>query len=315
MLTGLGWRCCSTRSSRASASSARSCSYPRSWRVSPSRCCGSDAQPGRGVVNQFLRALGVQNPPRWLTARLGRARGRADRALGHRRRRHHLPGRAAEHPAPPVRGGRARRRRRLQRFRHITLPMLTPTLFFVLITSLIGAFQVSTSPSCWAAAGAAGGTAPVLSAQPLERGLPQRPLRLRVGAGGGVRRVRGCRRHRRCVRASERWVYYEGDDRGDSGGRACCPAPTRRPTAPGRRVAGVGLRPARQRPGARAARDRMCHRPAARRLDADRGPEAGQRPSFTSRPSGFPRSYFDGENFLRALTYQTAVRAATSSTP
>ena len=30
----------------------------------------------------------------------------------------------------------------LARFRHITLPMLSPTLFFVFITTLIGAFQV-----------------------------------------------------------------------------------------------------------------------------------------------------------------------------
>jgi multiple sugar transport system permease protein len=30
----------------------------------------------------------------------------------------------------------------LQKFRHITLPMLTPTLFFQVITSLVGAFQV-----------------------------------------------------------------------------------------------------------------------------------------------------------------------------
>jgi multiple sugar transport system permease protein len=35
---------------------------------------------------------------------------------------------------------------RLQRFRHITLPMLSPTIFFVFITGLIGSLQVFVGP-------------------------------------------------------------------------------------------------------------------------------------------------------------------------
>ena len=53
-----------------------------------------------------------------------------------------LPRRAAEHRRGGRRGGHDGRRRRWQRFRHVTLPLLRPTLFTVLTLGLIGTWQV-----------------------------------------------------------------------------------------------------------------------------------------------------------------------------
>ena len=71
----------------------------------------------------------------------------------------------------------------VQRFRYVTLPMLTPTLLFVLITGLIDAFQVFDLAYVLSRGGTQGdrGLAPVLLDQPLERGV-------RRTAGTGTRR-------------------------------------------------------------------------------------------------------------------------------
>ena len=59
-------------------------------------------------------------------------------------RQHHgdLPGRAAGRAAPPVRGGVDRRGGPLRRFWHVTLPMMTPTIFYNLVVGVVGTFQV-----------------------------------------------------------------------------------------------------------------------------------------------------------------------------
>ena len=58
-------------------------------------------------------------------------------------------------PQIVLRGGRHRRRRPVAPFAHITLPLLTPIIFFNLVLQLIGAFQASRRPSWSAAAPAA----------------------------------------------------------------------------------------------------------------------------------------------------------------
>ncbi len=99
--------------------------------------------PDLGVVNWLLRGIGIENPPRWfmsptwavpsvvLVGLWGIGGGAIIYLAGLQNINPQLYEAAAIDGAGPVR-----------RFWNITLPMLTPTLFFVLITSLIGAFQV-----------------------------------------------------------------------------------------------------------------------------------------------------------------------------
>jgi multiple sugar transport system permease protein len=99
--------------------------------------------PEFGILNTVLRAIGIGDPPRWLTSpdwavpavvltSLWTIGGTAIIYLaGLQNISAQLYETAEMDGAGP-----------LQRFRHVTLPMLSPTLFFVFITTLIGAMQV-----------------------------------------------------------------------------------------------------------------------------------------------------------------------------
>jgi len=99
--------------------------------------------PDLGAVNQVLRAIGIANPPRWLLSPdwavpavvlmglWGVGGGAIIYLAGLQNISPHL------YEAAEIDGANS-----IQKFFNITIPMLTPTLFFVLITSLIGAFQV-----------------------------------------------------------------------------------------------------------------------------------------------------------------------------
>ena len=71
-----------------------------------------------------------------------------------------------------------------QRFRHVTLPLLTPTIFFTLIIGVIGSFQVFTQGFVMTQGGAEQRD-PVLRPIPLPERLPvpQNGLRQRPGLG------------------------------------------------------------------------------------------------------------------------------------
>jgi multiple sugar transport system permease protein len=99
--------------------------------------------PDVGAVNSVLRAVGIDNPPRWLGSPTwavpsvvliglwGVGGGAIIYLSGLQNIGAQLYEAAALDGAGPWR-----------RFRYVTLPMLTPTLLFVLLTSLIEAFQV-----------------------------------------------------------------------------------------------------------------------------------------------------------------------------
>jgi multiple sugar transport system permease protein len=99
--------------------------------------------PDVGAVNSILRAVGIDNPPRWLGSPTwavpsivliglwGVGGGAIIYLSGLQNIGAQLYEAAALDGAGPWR-----------RFRYVTLPMLTPTLLFVLLTSLIDAFQV-----------------------------------------------------------------------------------------------------------------------------------------------------------------------------
>jgi multiple sugar transport system permease protein len=96
-----------------------------------------------GAINGILRGIGVSNPPRWLSSPtwavpavvLMGLWGVGGSAIIYLAGLQNIPPQLYE--AAVIDGAGP-----WQRFRHVTLPMLTPTLLFTLITSLIGAFQV-----------------------------------------------------------------------------------------------------------------------------------------------------------------------------
>ncbi len=151
--------------------------------------------PDLGAVNWLLRSIGVASPPRWLTSPtwavpslvLMGLWGVGGGAIIYLAGLQNIPPHLYE--AATIDGAGA-----WQRFIHITLPMLTPTLFFNLITGLIGAFQVFDAP--FVLGGSRGGRSGVLLFYVLNlwnEGVPQRPAGLCVGASlgaGGARRDR-----------------------------------------------------------------------------------------------------------------------------
>lgn len=99
--------------------------------------------PEFGILNQALRAIGVTDPPRWLTSPtwavpaivLTSVWTVGGVAIIYLAGLQNVPPQLYE--AAEIDGAG-----RLMRFRHVTLPMLSPTLFFVFITTLVGSLQV-----------------------------------------------------------------------------------------------------------------------------------------------------------------------------
>jgi multiple sugar transport system permease protein len=99
--------------------------------------------PDLGVVNQVLRAIGIDDPPRWLQSPswavpavvLMGLWGIGGGAIIYLAGLQNIP--PALHQAARIDGAGP-----WQTFRHITLPLLTPTLLFTLLIGLIEAFQV-----------------------------------------------------------------------------------------------------------------------------------------------------------------------------
>ncbi len=99
--------------------------------------------PEFGMLNQLLRSIGISDPPRWLASQewavpavvltsIWTVGGTAIIYLaGLQNIPAHLYEAAEIDGAGPV-----------KKFRHVTLPMLSPTLFFVFITTLIASLQV-----------------------------------------------------------------------------------------------------------------------------------------------------------------------------
>lgn len=117
--------------------------------------------PDLGVVNWMLRGIGIANPPRWLSSPqwavpsvvLMGLWGVGGGAIIYLAGLQNIPPQLYE--AATIDGAGA-----WDKFVHITIPMLTPTLFFVLITSLIGAFQIF--DTAFVLGGSRGGTSGAL---------------------------------------------------------------------------------------------------------------------------------------------------------
>lgn len=99
--------------------------------------------PDVGAVNEALRRIGIDDPPRWLDSPswavpsvvLVGLWGIGGGAIIYLSGLQNISGQLYEAALLDGAGP-------IQRFRYVTLPMLTPTLLFVLLTGLIDAFQV-----------------------------------------------------------------------------------------------------------------------------------------------------------------------------
>jgi multiple sugar transport system permease protein len=99
--------------------------------------------PDFGVINSALRALGIAHPPNWLNDAqwavpavvLISLWGVGGNAIIYLAGLQNIP--PALYDAASIDGAND-----INKFFSITLPLLTPTMFFVLITNLVGAFQV-----------------------------------------------------------------------------------------------------------------------------------------------------------------------------
>ena len=100
-------------------------------------------QPDAGIINQLLRGIGIANPPRWLMSEqwampavvLMGLWGIGGGTIIYLAGLQNIPPTLYE--AADIDGASA-----WQKFFRITIPLLTPTIFFQLITSLAAAFQI-----------------------------------------------------------------------------------------------------------------------------------------------------------------------------
>jgi multiple sugar transport system permease protein len=99
--------------------------------------------PEFGMLNQLLRSIGISDPPRWLASQewavpavvLTSIWTVGGTAIIYLAGLQNIPAQLYE--AAEIDGAGA-----VKKFRHVTLPMLSPTLFFVFITTLIASLQV-----------------------------------------------------------------------------------------------------------------------------------------------------------------------------
>jgi multiple sugar transport system permease protein len=166
--------------------------------------------PDLGVVNWILRGIGIANPPRWflspawavpsvvLVGLWGIGGGAIIYLAGLQNVNPQLYEAAAIDGAGPLR-----------RFWDVTIPMLTPTLFFVVITSLIGAFQVF--DTAFVLGGSRGGTSESLLFYLLNLWNEAfRNGRLGYGSAlGWVLIIVAAVAILILFRTADRWVYYE----------------------------------------------------------------------------------------------------------
>jgi len=171
--------------------------------------------PDLGILNQTLQAIGIANPPRWLSSPewavpavvLMGVWAIGGGAIIYLAGLQNIPPHLYE--AAEIDGAGE-----WQKFRHVTLPMMTPTIFFVLITSLIGAFQVF--DVAFILGGARGGRGSALNFYLLN--LYNEGFRNgRFGYASALAWVLVVLAAVVIIitfRTSERWVYYETDNEG-----------------------------------------------------------------------------------------------------
>lgn len=167
--------------------------------------------PDVGVVNQVLRFIGIDNPPRWLSSNewaipafvLMGLWSIGGNVIIYLAGLQNIPPHLYE--AAEIDGANT-----IQKFFFITLPLLTPTIFFSLITSLIGSFQVFDAAYILNGRGARRGALLFYLLHLYNEGF--RGARFGyASAMAWVLVVLAALAIVVTFRSSERWVYYETD--------------------------------------------------------------------------------------------------------
>ncbi len=169
--------------------------------------------PDVGVVNQVLQSFGIANPPRWLASRdwaipaviLMGLWGVGGGVIIYLAGLQNIPPHLYE--AATIDGANSP-----QKFRFVTLPMLTPSIFFQLITGLVAAFQVF--DVAYVLAGRGGTRASALQFYLLnvyEEGFQNGRFGY-ASALSWVLVVIATIVILITFRSSERWVYYESEE-------------------------------------------------------------------------------------------------------
>lgn len=169
--------------------------------------------PDVGAVNQILRFIGIADPPRWLSSNdwalpafvLMGLWSIGGGVIIYLAGLQNIPPHLYE--AAEIDGANA-----FQKFLNITLPLLTPTIFFSLITSLIGSFQVFDSAYVLNGRGARRGALLFYLLHLYNEGFRGG----RFGYASAMAWVLVILAAIVIVvtfRTSERWVYYETDTR------------------------------------------------------------------------------------------------------
>ncbi len=167
--------------------------------------------PDVGVVNQVLRFIGIDNPPRWLSSNdwavpafvLMGLWSIGGNVIIYLAGLQNIPPHLYE--AAEIDGANT-----VQKFFFITLPLLTSTIFFSLITSLIGSFQVFDSAYVLNGRGARRGALLFYLLHLYNEGFRG----ARFGYASALAWVLVILAAFAIVvtfRTSERWVYYETD--------------------------------------------------------------------------------------------------------
>jgi multiple sugar transport system permease protein len=167
--------------------------------------------PDIGVVNQVLQSIGISNPPRWLASRdwaipavvLMGLWGIGGGVIIYLAGLQNIPPHLYE--AAAIDGANL-----FQKFRHITLPMLTPTIFFQLITGLVAAFQVFDVAYILTGRGGRSSALQFYLLNVYDEGFRSSRFGY-ASALAWVMVILAAVIILILFRTSERWVYYEGD--------------------------------------------------------------------------------------------------------
>ena len=167
--------------------------------------------PRFGLLNQGLMALGVQNPPRWIYSEewavpgliLMGVWGAGGAMLLYLAGLQGIP--TPLYEAADIDGANG-----WDKFWHVTLPMLTPTIFFNVLMSIIGSFQVFTQVYVMTFDGSPNNATLTMVLYLYRRGF----INLRFGYASALAWILFfiiLIFTMMVVRSSESWVYYEGE--------------------------------------------------------------------------------------------------------
>lgn len=167
--------------------------------------------PRFGLLNQGLMALGVQNPPKWIYSEQWAVPGLILMGLwgAGGAMLLYLAGLQGI-PTPLYEAAEIDGANKWNKFWHITIPMLTPTIFFNMLMSIIASFQVFTQVYVMTFDGSPNNATLTMVLYLYRRGF----INLRFGYASALAWILFfiiLIFTMMVVRSSEAWVYYEGE--------------------------------------------------------------------------------------------------------